>query len=253
MSDYTPISLIRGNSTVIDETSIVDGQILFDESRKCLFMDDGDTRSKYSGLGADSNVATVEDTTTSTHTYAKGDYVVVEGQLYEVTAAIAIGDTFTVGTNITQTTVGDELVQIKSDLGDSWQLQPNARNVTLATANGVKTVSQLMSDALVTLRALTIPSGYGWRLMDVRIPVSTTGRQQMIIMPEGIRTAFASTTNIQAYAVVASSVGVATYGVNFNSGYVHQMHNTTYTDLGTIVPNNGLTLELWYELYKRIN
>ena len=115
-NDYTPISLIRGNSTVIDETSIVDGQILFDESRKCLFMDDGDTRSKYSGLGADSNVATVEDTTTSTHAYAKGDYVVVEGQLYEVIAAIAIGDTFTVGTNITQTTVGDELVQIKSDL-----------------------------------------------------------------------------------------------------------------------------------------
>lgn len=121
MSDYTPISLIRGNSTVIDETSIVDGQILFDESRKCLFMDDGDTRSKYSGLGADSNVATVEDTTTSTHTYAKGDYVVVEGQLYEVTAAIAIGDTFTVGTNITQTTVGDELVQIKSDLGKVYK------------------------------------------------------------------------------------------------------------------------------------
>lgn len=116
MPSYVPIITIRGTSTVIDETPVHDGQILFDESRKCLFMDNGNTRNKYSGLGADSNVATVEDTTTSTHAYAKGDYVVVEGQLYEVTAAIAVGDTFSVGTNISVTTVGDELVQIKSDL-----------------------------------------------------------------------------------------------------------------------------------------
>lgn len=112
-----------------------------------------------------------------------------------------------------------------------------------------------MSDALTTLRSLTIPSGYGWRLMDIRIPVSTTGRQQMIIMPDGIRAAFASTTNIQGYAVTAGSIGVATYAVSLTSNfcYCHQMYNTTYTDLGTIVPNNGLTIDLWYELYKRIN
>lgn len=117
-SNYTPVSMLRGDSTVIDQTPIVDGQILFDESRKCIYMDDGNVRNKYSGLGADSNVATVEDTTTSTHAYAKGDYVVVEGQLYEVTAAIAIGDTFAVGTNVAVTTVGAELTQINSDLAD---------------------------------------------------------------------------------------------------------------------------------------
>ena len=143
--------------------------------------------------------------------------------------------------------------QINNDLSGSWQLQPNSRSVTLTTANGVKTVSQLMSDALTTLRSLTIPSGYGWKLMDIRIPVSTTGRQQFIILPEGIRTAFSSTTNILGYAIVARSTGVLTFAVNLNSGYVHQMSNATYTDLGTIVPDNGLTIELWYELYKRIN
>lgn len=116
MSDYTPISILRGTSAMIDETPIVDGQILFDEGRKCLYMDEGVTRNKYSGLGADSNIATVEDATTATHAYVKGNYVVVEGQLYEVTAAIAIGDTFTVGTNVAVTTVGTELSQINSDL-----------------------------------------------------------------------------------------------------------------------------------------
>lgn len=117
MSDsYTPISMIRGNSTIIDSTPIVDGQILFDETRKCLFMDNGSTREKYSGLGADSNIANVEDTTTASQPYTTGEFVVVEGQLYKVTASIATGDTFSVGTNIETDTVGSEITKINADL-----------------------------------------------------------------------------------------------------------------------------------------
>lgn len=118
--EYTPVTIIRGDSTVIDNTPIIDGQILFDESRKCLLMDNGEIRSKYSGLGANSNLATLEDTTTATHPYVKGDYVVVEGALYLVLSAIAIGDTFTVGTNIRQVTVGEELTQIQNDLTGNY-------------------------------------------------------------------------------------------------------------------------------------
>ena len=118
--EYTPVTIIRGDSTVIDNTPIIDGQILFDESRKCLLMDNGEIRSKYSGLGANSNLATLEDTTTATHPYVKGDYVVVEGALYLVLSAIAIGDTFTVGINIRQVTVGEELTQIQTDLTGNY-------------------------------------------------------------------------------------------------------------------------------------
>lgn len=119
MSDsYTPISMIRGNSTIIDSTPIVDGQILFDETRKCLFMDNGSTREKYSGLGADSNIANVEDTTTASQPYTTGEFVVVEGQLYKVTASIATGDTFSVGTNIETDTVGSEITKINASLSN---------------------------------------------------------------------------------------------------------------------------------------
>ena len=140
-SSYTPISILRGSSSMIDETPIVDGQILFDEGRKCLYMDEGVTRNKYSGLGADSNVATVEDTTTATHAYVKGNYVVVEGQLYEVTAAIAIGDTFTVGTNVAVTTVGTELSQINSDLTNKVSKTGDTMtgNLTIQKANAATT------------------------------------------------------------------------------------------------------------------
>ena len=195
MSDYTPISLIRGTSTVIDETSIVDGQILFDESRKCLFMDDGDTRSKYSGLGADSNVATVEDTTTSTHAYAKGDYVVVEGQLYEVTTAIAVGDTFSVGTNITQTTVGDELVQIKSDLtgvGSGKFLQVADKKFTITVPAN--------SSAAIDVD-ITLPTGYG-----LLCPIGFTFNVSSLDLQELYPKSSSGIIRIRAYNNTSSSV-----------------------------------------------
>lgn len=122
-NDYTPVSMIRGSSTIVDSTPIVDGQILFDETRKCLFMDNGSTREKYSGLGADSNIANVEDTTTASQPYTTGEFVVVEGQLYKVTASIATGDTFSVGTNIATDTVGSELTKINNDLSAKANLK----------------------------------------------------------------------------------------------------------------------------------
>lgn len=75
------------------------------------------TAPGVSALGSD-NIATVEAGTTATQAYVADDYVVVGGQLYIVTSAIAIGDTFTVGTNITATTVGTELSELNSRLNN---------------------------------------------------------------------------------------------------------------------------------------
>lgn len=69
----------------------------------------------YNGA-SDSNLGAVETGTKATQAYTAGEYVVVGGQLYIVTSAIAIGDTFTVDTNITATTVGTELSELNSRL-----------------------------------------------------------------------------------------------------------------------------------------
>ena len=62
-------------------------------------------------------MAPVETGTTATRSYAIGEYVIVGSTLHEVTAAIAIGDTYTEGTNIsTSTSLGDEIKQINNDL-----------------------------------------------------------------------------------------------------------------------------------------
>lgn len=61
------------------------------------------------------SVATIE-TSPATGTHAVGDYIVWNGQLYEVITTIAVGETLTVGTNITATTVGEELSSLNNAL-----------------------------------------------------------------------------------------------------------------------------------------
>ena len=50
-------------------------------------------------LGTDTNLADYESDTTADQAYAIGELFMLNGKLHQATAAIAIGDTFTVGTN----------------------------------------------------------------------------------------------------------------------------------------------------------
>ena len=112
MAETAPITMIRGDENLINTTEIVDGQILFDETNRCVWVDDGDVRIKYSGIGSDANIATVEKGSTATEAFSIDNYVIVGNVLYRVIKAIAVGDSFTVGTNIIKTTVGDEIHNI---------------------------------------------------------------------------------------------------------------------------------------------
>ena len=60
----------------------------------------------------------VESGTTASKTYTKGEYVRINDKLYKVTANIATGQAMTEGVNISETNVGDELSQLKSDLAN---------------------------------------------------------------------------------------------------------------------------------------
>ena len=112
MAETAPITMIKGDENLINTTEIVDGQILFDETNRCVWVDDGDVRIKYSGIGSDANIATVEKGSTATEAFSIDNYVIVGNVLYRVIKAIAVGDSFTVGTNIVKTTVGDEIHNI---------------------------------------------------------------------------------------------------------------------------------------------
>lgn len=68
------------------------------------------------GAASESIVAQKESSATSAHAYAVGNYLILGGILYKVTAPIAIGDTIAAGTNVESVTIGGELEEIKGDI-----------------------------------------------------------------------------------------------------------------------------------------
>lgn len=58
---------------------------------------------------AETGIAPCETTTTASRNYAVGEYVIVDGYVYRVKTAISSGATFTVGTNIELSPVGDNI------------------------------------------------------------------------------------------------------------------------------------------------
>ena len=43
------ISMIKGNSTLINNTEVLNGQVLFNTDEKTISLDDNNTRSEYCG------------------------------------------------------------------------------------------------------------------------------------------------------------------------------------------------------------
>lgn len=61
------------------------------------------------------SVAVIE-TSPATAIHSVGDFILWNGQLYTVTSAIAVGETLTVGSNITATSAGSEISALKAGL-----------------------------------------------------------------------------------------------------------------------------------------
>ena len=117
------ISMIKGDSTLIDNTEVLNGQLLLDETNKKIYLDDNNERIDFSQGGgetsSDANLAYVEEGTVATRGYAAGAYVIVEGQLYKTLTQINSGTTFItegVNANVEVTNIGSEVTQLNNDL-----------------------------------------------------------------------------------------------------------------------------------------
>ena len=78
-------------------------------------------KGKVVGAGRNkdnSNLASIEATTTASRSYQVGDYLMLQGEFYKVIDDISIGDTLASGTNIQSTNVGDEI----SNISDTKEL-----------------------------------------------------------------------------------------------------------------------------------
>ena len=62
------------------------------------------------------NFATIESSFVAENAYSVGEYMVIYGQLYCATSAIAIGDTMDESTNIEVVSVGEKLTELENEL-----------------------------------------------------------------------------------------------------------------------------------------
>ena len=94
--------------------------------------------------------SSVEATTTSAHAYAVGDHFIYNNTLYAVTAAIAVGDTITPGTNCAATTVMDELANVD-----------NSEEMTLAQYNALTPAQQMDGTVRYITDVSVLPNAQG--------------------------------------------------------------------------------------------
>ena len=64
------------------------------------------------------NTAQIETAGTATNAHSVGEYVMISNALYKVTASVAKGDTWAIGTNVTAANIGSEIGSLKSDLAN---------------------------------------------------------------------------------------------------------------------------------------
>ena len=101
------------------------------------------------------SVATVE-TAQATQNHSVGEYILLDKQLYIVTAAVSAGETFVEGTNISATSIGSELKALNNGL-------TQRKNVTITfdaiTAYGLDTKTVDVSSNPATFGQIV-----GWKL-----------------------------------------------------------------------------------------
>lgn len=92
------------------------------------------------------NFAHYESTATASQAYAVGEHLTYNGYLYRVIADISIGSTISPGTNVMQTTVGDEI-----DGGKIW-IQSKSINNTSGSSGTLCTITDplITSDHVLT-------------------------------------------------------------------------------------------------------
>lgn len=94
------------------------------------------------------NTAQIESAGTATNAHSVGEYVMISNALYKVTASVAKGDTWTIGTNVTAANIGSEIGSLKSDLAN--------RKAYYAVNIGSVTVENV---AIIDGVSLDLPSG----------------------------------------------------------------------------------------------
>lgn len=150
--DTYTIAFTDGTSTTFTVTNGQDGSsnVQWGDITGTL-ANQTDLNNALSAKANASNLATIESSTTASQSYSEGDHLVLNGQLYEVTADVASGETLVVGTNITARNVGEELTALNNGLIVQF---PSTGWTTTETVNGTTYYTQTVSVTSVSRKPI---------------------------------------------------------------------------------------------------
>ena len=112
--DTYTITLSNGQTstfTVTNATGVVDASL---DTNSTNAIQNKAVAEKFNAV--DDDIATTENGTTASKTYAVGEFILRDNQFYKVKTAIASGGTFTVGVNIEAKSIGEVLSELNSKL-----------------------------------------------------------------------------------------------------------------------------------------
>lgn len=147
----------------------------------------------------ESNLATVEIGTAS-KAYAKGDFLIMNDTLYKVTTATVAGATLTVGTNIVQTSVAEELEL------NNIQLELTNISTNKGIIEGVFTnvIPLLTQDLMKCSGVVKVPEANSFGFSVLR--VSSTMYYGFFHANDRVFTAVSSSGTVTAYQIVGTAI-----------------------------------------------
>lgn len=211
------VTLIKGDEQLINNTQVLNGQILFDETNRIIYMDEEGVRRQFSVTPEImDDIAFVETGTTATRGYSAGQYLWVNNILYKAKTQINSGTTFVVGTNIEAETVGTALTNINNDLADI--VSDDLASQVVGETGVVKDFNIFKAGNNVVMSGKITISGGG-----------TFGNNtKLLTVPEALR----PSANRNCNFVVFGDMNSGTFGelvVNADGGVYAHFDNNTFT------------------------
>ncbi len=191
-------------------------------------------------------------------TYAVGDVVTYNGQRYKCITAVTAAEPFDSdkwqGEDV-QTVIDD----IYSSLSGLYQFK-STRTVTLATADGTKTIGQLLTQALTALRALT-PSYTHSKILSFQFPTGDGSAARNAFLYESAINLFSdfSERNLVGVGNAGTATSVTTYYLNAGAStpvltsVVCNDGGNTIVDYTSRVPSSGTKVDVLLDEFERIS
>ena len=258
-----------------------------------MFVDPGELQDEIDALDArlDIDESVIDDIansvtpisqtgTEATVVIASGKYFYLDGALVKAKTAIAIGDTFTEGTNYEAVTAGglndlfDGIDDLDGRLDDAETAISKVSNkyllcgsstVTLATADGVKSVGDLFNDAIIALQSLVassvISGATHMRILYINFPYNVAGTIYTAVPLNGdgltIRENYSNVTSLRfgdlTYNTSTDNIRVGLGNLSASVGgskfTLQDLKDATYTDTTSNVPPSGAKVEIRLDLY----